>query len=47
MFSIKTIRVVDLYPAPYPDSMTLWIRIRVGNPDPGSWGKKMKKNKNF
>jgi hypothetical protein len=30
-----------------PDSMTLWIRIRIGNPDPGSGGKKMKKNKYF
>jgi hypothetical protein len=32
-------RVVD------PDSVTLWIRIRIGNPDPGSVsrGKKIKK----
>jgi hypothetical protein len=30
-------RVVD------PDSVTLWIRIRIGNPDPGSRGKKVKK----
>jgi hypothetical protein len=32
-----------------PDSMTLWIRIQIGNPDPGcgSRGKKMKKNKYF
>jgi hypothetical protein len=29
-----------------PDSMTLWIRIRIGNPD-RSRGKKMKKNKYF
>jgi hypothetical protein len=36
-------RVVD----PDPDSMTLWIRIRIGNPDPGSGGKKIKKNKYF
>jgi hypothetical protein len=34
-------RVVD------PDSMTLWIRIRIGNLDPGSRAKKMKKNKYF
>jgi hypothetical protein len=27
-----TTRVVD----PDPDSMTLWIRIRIGNPYPGS-----------
>jgi hypothetical protein len=26
-----------------PDSMTLWIRIRIGNPDPGSGGQKIKK----
>jgi hypothetical protein len=26
-----------------PDSGTLWIRIRIGNPDPGSGGKKVKK----
>jgi hypothetical protein len=26
------IRVVD----PDPDSVTLWIRIRIGNPDPGA-----------
>jgi hypothetical protein len=28
-----------------PDSATLWIRIRIGNPDPGSGsrGKKIKK----
>jgi hypothetical protein len=28
-----------------PDSVTLWIRIRIGNPDPGSGsrGKKVKK----
>jgi hypothetical protein len=28
-----------------PDSVTLWIRIRIGNPDPrsGSRGKKVKK----
>jgi hypothetical protein len=26
-----------------PDSVTLWIRIRFGNPDPGSRGKKVKK----
>jgi hypothetical protein len=26
-----------------PDSVTLWIRIRTGNPDPGSGGKKIKK----
>jgi hypothetical protein len=26
-----------------PDSVTLWIRIRMGNPDPGSSGKKIKK----
>jgi hypothetical protein len=32
-----------------PDSMTLWIRIRIGNPDPGSGSraKNMKKNKYF
>jgi hypothetical protein len=33
-------RVVD------PDSVTLWIRIRIGNPDPGS-GSRGKKIKNF
>jgi hypothetical protein len=35
------IRVVD----PDPDSATLWIRTRIGNPDPGSGsrGKKIKK----
>jgi hypothetical protein len=34
-------RVVD----PDPDSVTLWTRIRIGNPDPGSGsrGKKVKK----
>jgi hypothetical protein len=36
---------------PDPDSMTLWIRIRNGNPDPkwesGSRGKKIKKNRHF
>jgi hypothetical protein len=34
-------RVVD----PEPDSVTLWIFIRIGNPDPGSGsrGKKIKK----
>jgi hypothetical protein len=26
-----------------PDSVTLWIRIRIGNPDPGSGDKKIKK----
>jgi hypothetical protein len=26
-----------------PDSVTLWIRIRIGNLDPGSGGKKIKK----
>jgi hypothetical protein len=33
-------RVVD------PDSVTMWIRIRIGNPDPGSGsrGKKIKKS---
>jgi hypothetical protein len=35
------IRVVDVD----PDSATLWLRIRIGNPDPGSGsrGKKIKK----
>jgi hypothetical protein len=34
-------RVVD----PDPDSVTLWIRIRIGNPEPGSGsrGKKVRK----
>jgi hypothetical protein len=31
LFIQKTCRVVD----PDPDSATLWIRIRIGNPDPG------------
>jgi hypothetical protein len=26
-----------------PDSVTEWIGIRIGNPDPGSGGKKIKK----
>jgi hypothetical protein len=26
-----------------PDLVTLWIRIRIGNPNPGSRGKKIKK----
>jgi hypothetical protein len=34
-------RVVD--PKLDPDSVALWIRIRIGDPDPGSRGKKMKK----
>jgi hypothetical protein len=40
--AIALSRVVD----PNPDSMTLWIRIRIGNPDPGSGprGKKIMKN---
>jgi hypothetical protein len=29
-----------------PDSVTLWIRIRIGNPDPGS-GSRARKLRNF
>jgi hypothetical protein len=36
---ILFIRVVD------PDSATLWIRIRIGNPDPGSGSRGKKINK--
>jgi hypothetical protein len=42
MISVK-VSVVD----PDPDSMTLWIRIQIGNPDPGSRDKKMKGIKYF
>jgi hypothetical protein len=41
----KKNRVVDQDPYPDPDSLNLYIGIRIGNPDPGSVsrGKKIKK----
>jgi hypothetical protein len=48
LFGLKTLEIQKKIFLPQdPDSMTLWIRIRIGNPDSGSRGKNMKKNKYF